>query len=69
MNMKSKHYFLSGLVALNIVATTATAVSAKVGSFQTIEQPLPLKLGITTIGFGLIGLELWWFLAKGTARK
>ncbi len=36
--------------------------------FQTIEQPLGLKVGVTLGGLTLIGLELWWFLfskAKG----
>ncbi|XZN90229.1 MAG: cupredoxin domain-containing protein [Microcoleus sp.] len=30
--------------------------------FQTIEQPLGLKVGVTLGGLTLIGLELWWFL-------
>lgn len=32
------------------------------GKFQPLEQPLPLKVGLTVAGLGLIGLELWWFL-------
>ena len=30
--------------------------------FQRIDQPAELKIGVTIVGFGLIGLELWWFL-------
>lgn len=30
--------------------------------FQRIEQPLWVKAAVTAGGFGLIGLELWWFL-------
>lgn len=67
--MRPKRYLLSSLFTLSLIATTATDASAKVGSFQTIEQPLALKLGITVIGVGLIALELWWFLAKGITKS
>ncbi|MBW4552744.1 MAG: hypothetical protein KME35_16780 [Aphanocapsa sp. GSE-SYN-MK-11-07L] len=30
--------------------------------FRQIDQPIPLRLGITLGGAALIGLELWWFL-------
>jgi len=32
--------------------------------FQRIEQPLSNKIIVTVGGLGLIGLELWWFLAS-----
>lgn len=32
------------------------------GQFHRIEQPLWVKAAVTAGGFGLIGLELWWFL-------
>ncbi|WP_370304169.1 cupredoxin domain-containing protein [Pleurocapsa sp. CCALA 161] len=34
------------------------------GQFQPIEQPLRNKIIVTVGGLGLIGLELWWFLAS-----
>lgn len=37
-------------------------VSPSTQSFQRLEQPLWLKGAVTAGGFGLIGLELWWFL-------
>lgn len=40
------------------------------GQFQQIDQPLWVKAAVTTGGFGLIGLELWWFLlSKPKSRK
>jgi len=34
--------------------------------FQQINQPLSLKVAVSTAGLGLIGFELWWFLfSKG----
>ena len=37
--------------------------------FQSIEQPLPLKIGVTLGGMALIGLELWWFLGSQTQAQ
>lgn len=62
--MKLKSYLLSSLFGIGLLASTASVASAGVGTFQTIEQPFPIKLGITLVGIGLIALELWWFLAK-----
>ncbi|MBP0004102.1 MAG: hypothetical protein J7642_10360 [Cyanobacteria bacterium SBC] len=39
------------------------------GQFNTIEQPLPIKIAITLGGMTLIGLELWWFLGSRTSEK
>lgn len=33
-------------------------------SFQPIEQPLPIKVGVVLGGLTLIGAELWWFLGR-----
>ncbi|MEM9265674.1 MAG: hypothetical protein AAGA46_09130 [Cyanobacteria bacterium P01_F01_bin.13] len=62
--MKLKSFLLSGLFCVGLVASTASIASAKVGAFQAIEQPLPLKLGVTVVGLGLVVTELWWFLLK-----
>lgn len=38
--------------------------------FRRIEQPISNKVAVTLGGFGLIGLELWWFLlSKPKSRK
>ncbi|MCD8485751.1 MAG: hypothetical protein LRZ84_03115 [Desertifilum sp.] len=37
--------------------------------FRYIEQPLPLKVGLTLGGLGLIGLELWWFLGNSSQSQ
>ena len=36
--------------------------SEQTSQFQSIEQPLDLKIGVVIAGLALIGLELWWFL-------
>ena len=33
-------------------------------SFQSIEQPLLLKIGVVLGGLTLVGAELWWFLGR-----
>jgi plastocyanin domain-containing protein len=33
-------------------------------SFQPIEQPLPIKVGVVLGGLMLVGTELWWFLGR-----
>jgi plastocyanin domain-containing protein len=38
--------------------------SEQTGQFDPIEQPLRNKIIVTVGGLGLIGLELWWFLAS-----
>ena len=42
----------------------AKTQAANTDEFRSIEQPLSLKLGVAAVGAGLVGLELWWFLAK-----
>lgn len=65
--------FSSVLIAIALGLATAlgnpTAAHAQIleadrNEFKNIEQPLPLKIGITAAGAGLIGLELWWFLYR-----
>lgn len=37
--------------------------------FDTIPQPLPVKIAVTAGGLALIGLELWWFLGSKTEAQ
>jgi plastocyanin domain-containing protein len=41
---------------------THNYVTSQTSEFQHIEQPLWIKGAVTASGFGLIGLEIWWFL-------
>ncbi len=71
-----KRYFsllaiLGSLLILPALDSTsgARAASPEHGTagnprFETIAQPLPLKLGIVAGGVILVGLELWWFLGS-----
>jgi plastocyanin domain-containing protein len=38
-------------------------------SFQPIEQPLPVKVGVVLGGLTLVGAELWWFLGRKQQRQ
>lgn len=38
-------------------------------SFQTIEQPLPVKIGVVLGGLTLVGVELWWFLGRKQQQR
>jgi plastocyanin domain-containing protein len=38
-------------------------------SFQTIEQPLPIKIGVVLGGLTLVGVELWWFLGRKQQQR
>lgn len=38
-------------------------------SFQPIEQPLPVKLGVVLGGLTLVGAELWWFLGRKQQKQ
>ena len=44
------------------IAETAKTKSEYTSKFQPIEQPLPLKIGVTLGGLALISIEMWWFL-------
>ncbi|AHJ26470.1 hypothetical protein PN465_20260 [Nodularia spumigena CS-584] len=65
--MFSKNLLWASLTALGLSVGTASASipttsSGETREFQSIEQPLALKVGVTIGGLALIGLELWWFL-------
>ncbi|MEM7794091.1 MAG: hypothetical protein AAF579_06505 [Cyanobacteria bacterium P01_C01_bin.118] len=60
--MKLKSLLIASLFSIGLLLSSAASVWAK--EFQPIEQPISLKLGITLASFGLIALELWWFLGK-----
>jgi plastocyanin domain-containing protein len=53
---------LLGITASVPITAKPAQAAMETGQFRRIEQPLALKLGVTLGGFGLIGLELWWFL-------
>jgi plastocyanin domain-containing protein len=38
-------------------------------SFQPIEQPLPIKVGVILGGLTLVGAELWWFLGRKQQKQ
>ena len=65
---------LAGLGLLFGVATGAKAAMPSQGSvptaqFRQIDQPIGVKIGVTTGGIALIGLELWWFLLSKTKAQ
>jgi plastocyanin domain-containing protein len=74
MNGKWGHWLglLVGLgLLLNGEPVTAAPEMSREGhsatrtqEFERIEQPLGVRLGVTAVGVGLIGLELWWFLGS-----
>ncbi len=37
------------------------------GQFQTLEQPLSIRIAVTVGTLGLAVLEFWWFLGKPAA--
>jgi len=60
-------YLISLGVVFGVAVNPATAKlsehqSQPTSEFRQIEQPLPLKVGVTLVGLGLISAELWWFL-------
>ena len=58
-------WLLVSLLSVSLLFTQpAKAQSANTDEFRSIEQPLSLKIGVAAVGAGLVGLELWWFLAK-----
>ncbi|MEE3717490.1 cupredoxin domain-containing protein [Tumidithrix elongata RA019] len=55
------------LILLGTIASSASAEmteehSTRSPQFQTVEQPLALKIGLTVGGLALISAQLWWFL-------
>ena len=61
-------------LSLNAISFAQTTPESKSdfrkSDFRKIEQPLPLKLGVTFGGLGLIAADVWWFLlSKPKAQK
>ena len=54
-------------MTLRVQAAEMQAISGH--QFRRIEQPLSFKIGVTTGGLALIGLELWWFLFSKTKHN
>lgn len=63
--MRLRACLLGGLFGLGLVGAMVPMAIARVDGFQAIDQPFEVRLGVTLVGLGLIGLELWWFLWKG----
>lgn len=74
--MKSKKQIFQAIISSSLLlgiagnAAAAETPHKQVNQFHRIEQPLPLKIGVTLGGLSLIGLELWWFVfsKKGTKK-
>ncbi len=67
-------WLLSSLITTSLLVgiphpTKAQTSETNTSEFQRIEQPLGLKVGITAVGLGLIGLEFWWFLLSKTKAQ
>ena len=66
---------LSSIISLGLLLGFSQVASAREaseasGQFHRIEQPLPLKVGVTLGGLSLIGIEIWWFLlSKNKAKR
>jgi plastocyanin domain-containing protein len=76
LSLRIKHFFLSSITGITLILLSAVSSQAmetnpnQDSRFQKIPQPLPVKIGVTAGGIGLIGLELWWFLfSEKTAKK
>ena len=73
MTFKNK-WLLSGLLSTSLLLGGAHTAQAQIsqadtGDFRRINQPLGLKVGVTAVGLGLTGLELWWFLFSKTKAQ
>ncbi|MDJ0799700.1 MAG: cupredoxin domain-containing protein [Calothrix sp. MO_167.B12] len=70
--MFNKKHIYSTVISLGLLLGTSQITVAKTpkpespSQFQPIEQPLPLKIGVTLGGLALIGVEMWWFLFSKT---
>ena len=54
---------------LGVTPNALAQTPAKPSQFRHIEQPLPVKVGVTLGGLALIGAELWWFLFSKTKTQ
>ncbi|WP_103668715.1 cupredoxin domain-containing protein [Pseudanabaena sp. BC1403] len=66
-----KTKFINLIVSFSLVGAIASSVSAaemteehskRSPQFQSVEQPLAIKIGLTAGGLALISAQLWWFL-------
>ncbi len=72
--MFNKKHIYSTVISLGLLLGTSQITVAQTpetkpespSQFQSIEQPLPLKIGVTLGGLALIGVEMWWFLFSKT---
>ncbi|MEO1744339.1 MAG: hypothetical protein AAFR99_21370, partial [Cyanobacteria bacterium J06629_9] len=72
--MKNKSLGVGGALILSLLLVlvppqdaqiaNAQMATSDVKNFRQIEQPTGIKIGVTALGIGLIGLELGWFLFK-----
>jgi plastocyanin domain-containing protein len=79
--MKPSQLMLASVVSLGLWASwlgtapaqmphdTMPTTSQPSTEFQRMEQPLWAKVAVTTLGFGLIGLEIWWFVLSKPKAK
>ena len=59
----------SGLAQKELEVAMPTSAVEQMSHFQKIEQPLGLKLLVALGGFGLISVELWWFMFSQTQSR
>ncbi|EAW36582.1 cupredoxin domain-containing protein [Lyngbya sp. PCC 8106] len=74
LNYRKSGFYLSQILLSLILVTSVQAASTESPSestdkFRQIQQPIPVKIAITTAGLGLIGLELWWFMFSKPKTK
>jgi len=72
--MKNKSLWVGGALSLSLLLAlappkdaqmaNAQMIASDVKNFRQIEQPTGVKIAVTALGVGLIGLELGWFLFK-----
>ncbi|MEL7037371.1 MAG: hypothetical protein AAFO04_17380 [Cyanobacteria bacterium J06592_8] len=73
--LKFSQVLLSLILATSVQAASPTSASPTSASptpekFHQIQQPVPIKIAVTTAGLGLMGLEIWWFMfSKSKAKK
>ena len=75
--MFNKKHIYSTVISLGLLLGTSQITVAQTpetkpespSQFQSIEQPLPLKIGVTLGGLALIGVEMWWFLFSKTKAQ
>lgn len=70
--MNQKKMLFTFLLSLGLIFASSQVSPAQVKStskFSRIEQPLSLKLLVTSGGLGVIGAEGWWFLFSKTKSQ